>query len=308
VIRVTFLGTSAARPTVGRNVSALAIQRVGEIDLFDCGEGTQRQMMRYGTGFGVGRIFFTHVHADHYLGVIGLVRTMGLQGRTEPLVLYGPSGFRATMEQAVSLGGGGRAGFPIEMHELEAGDRVPGEGYAIEAVQVRHGTPSVGWALREDPRPGRFDLEKARALEIPEGPLFGRLQRGESVRVGDREVRPSEVVGPPRSGRLVVYTGDTAPAPEVVEAARGADLLVHDATFGDEEAARARETFHSTAREAAAVGREAGVRRLILTHISARYSANPAPLEQEAREVLPETQVAFDGMAIEIGVSQEDAP
>ncbi len=305
MIRITFLGTSASRPTVGRNVSALALQREGEVFLLDCGEGTQRQMMRFGTGFSVEHIFISHLHADHFLGVIGLIRTMALQGRTEPLVLYAPLGSRDTLGEVVRLGGGKRTHFPIEIREMEPGDRLSGVGYDVEALVVRHGTPALGFALREHPRPGRFDVEKARALGVPEGPLFGRLHGGEAIEVNGRSIEPAQVVGPPRAGRLVVYSGDTAPAPEVVEAAAGADMLIHDATFSEEEVARARETFHSTAKGAAEVARDAGVHRLYLTHLSARYSANPQPLEREAREVFPVTEVAYDGLAVEIGFESD---
>jgi ribonuclease Z len=305
MIRVTFLGTCASRPTVGRNVPALALQREGQLFLLDCGEGTQRQMMRFGTGFSLDHIFVTHVHADHYLGVIGLLRTLALQGRTEPLHLFGPPGSAPTLEAAVGLGGN-RTGFPVEIAELEPGAAVRWEGFRIEALAVRHGTAALGYALREEPRPGRFDVTKARALGIPEGPLFGKLHRGESVDVAGRRIDPASVVGSPRPGRLVVYSGDTAPSPELVERARGADLLIHDATFCEEEAARARETFHSTALEAAQVARDADVKRLVLTHLSARYSANPAPLEKEARRVFPTAEVAFDGLTIEIGYGQDE--
>lgn len=307
MIRVTFLGTAAARPTVGRNVSSIALQREGELMLLDCGEGTQRQMMRYGTGFGVGAIFVTHLHADHFLGLIGLLRTLSLQGRTEPMEIYGPRGSRKTLQQAIHLGVE-RVRFPVEIVELRDGDRVEREEYDVVAFQARHGTRAVGYALKEHDRLGRFDVEKARALGVPEGPLFGRLHRGETVDVDGRTIRPEEVVGPPRSGRSVVYTGDTLPSDIVREVARTADLLIHDATFGAEEAERARDTRHSTAREAAEVARDAGARRLILTHLSARYADDPDPLEAEAREVFPGARVAYDGLSLEIPYADPDAP
>ncbi len=307
MIRVTFLGTAAARPTVGRNVSSIALQREGELMLLDCGEGTQRQMMRYGTGFGVGAIFVTHLHADHFLGLIGLLRTLSLQGRTEPMEIYGPRGSRKTLQQAIHLGVE-RVRFPVEIVELRDGDRVEREEYDVVAFQTRHGTRAVGYALKEHDRLGRFDVEKARALGVPEGPLFGRLHRGETVDVDGRTIRPEEVVGPPRSGRSVVYTGDTLPSDTVREVARTADLLIHDATFGAEEAERARDTSHSTAREAAEVARDAGARRLILTHLSARYADDPDPLEAEAREVFPGARVAYDGLSVEIPYADPDAP
>lgn len=299
MIRVTFLGTSASRPTVGRNVSSISIQREGSLFLFDCGEGTQRQMMRFGTGFGLDHIFVSHLHADHYLGIIGLLRTMALQGRTDPIHLYGPAGARPVLEAAVAIGGG-RMSFPVQVQEMNPGESVQYDDFGIEALAVRHGVHALGYALREHPRPGRFDVDRARAMGIPEGPLFGRLHRGETVEVDGRRIGPDQVVGDPRPGRLVVYTGDTRPFDGLIEHAKGADLLIHDATFADEGADRARETFHSTAREAAEVARRADVRKLCLTHLSARYSAQFGPLEREAREVFPGAVVAWDGLTVEI--------
>lgn len=240
MIRATFLGTSASRPTVGRNVGSLAVHREGDLFLFDCGEGTQRQMMRYGTGFGLNHVFISHLHADHYLGVIGLLRTLSLQGRTDPMHLFGPSGSTPTLEAAVSLGGN-RTSFPVEITELAEDETVEWEEFSVEAVPVRHGVSAIGYALREHPRPGRFDVDEARRLGVPDGPLFGRLHRGEDVEVDGRVVRPADVVGEPRPGRLVVYTGDTRPCETVVERASGADLLVHECTFAEEGAGRARE-------------------------------------------------------------------
>ncbi|MBT8395649.1 MAG: ribonuclease Z [Gemmatimonadetes bacterium] len=299
-MRITFLGTAASRPTVGRNVSGLCVQREGDLMLFDCGEGTQRQMMRYGTGFGVQAIFITHLHADHFLGIVGLIRTMGLQGREDPLPIYGPPGAGEVLETAVHIGVE-RLPFPVPVQELEPGGQVPLGDYDIIAFQVRHGTSALGFALREHPRLGRFDVDRARALGIPEGRLFGQLHRGDPVEVDGRIIRPEEVVGDPRPGRLVVYTGDTRPSPETVGMAKGADLLVHEATFLEDESERAHETFHSTARGAAEVARKAGVRRLVLTHVSARYSEDPGPLAEEAKSVFPETSVAHDGLSIELG-------
>jgi len=305
MIRVTFLGTSASRPTVGRNVSSIAVQREGELFLWDCGEGTQRQMMRYQTGFSLNHIFITHLHADHFLGLIGLLRTLSLQGRTDPLHLYGPVRSGGTLRSAVELGGA-RMSFPVEYHELSPGEGVDWPEFRIEALPVRHGVASLGYALREAPRPGRFRIEAARALGIPEGPLYGKLHRGEPVEVEGRWIDPQELVGPPRPARLVAYSGDTRPCEELVEAVRGADLLIHDATFSEDEADRARETDHSTAREAARVALEAKVARLLMTHISARFSANASLLEEEARALFPQSAVAYDGLSIELGYPQEE--
>jgi ribonuclease Z len=308
MLTLTFLGTSAARPTVERGVASLAVAREGETLLFDCGEGTQRQMMRYGVGFTFADVFFTHFHADHFLGITGLVRTLALQGRTEPLNLYGPSGAERHLGAALGLGVE-RTPFEIAIHEIKAGDRLRRGDYDLEAIEVRHGRDALGYVLREHERLGRFDPEQAHALGIPEGPLWGRIHRGERVEweaPGDggvpvrRSADPADLVGPPRPGRLVVYSGDTRPCESVVAAATEADVLIHEATFGAEERDRAIETEHSTAVEAAQVALAARARRLVLTHLSARYSAIPDVLRDEAREVFRETTVARDGMVLDV--------
>ena len=303
MLSVTFLGTSAARPTVERGVSGIAVAREGETFLFDCGEGTQRQMMRYGVGFSLSEVFVTHFHADHFLGIIGLLRTLGLQGREETFHLYGPRGAKKVLGAAVEMGVE-RSPFPIEIHEIGPGVSLDRGEYALEAFGVDHGHGALGYALREHERLGRFDPDKARELGVPEGPLWGKLHSGESVEVEDgdstRIVKPDDLVGAPRPGRLLVYTGDTRPSERVVEVAEGADLLIHEATFGDEERERARETDHATALEAAQVAVAAKVKRLALTHLSARYSAQPRELLEEAQQVFPDTVVAKDGMEIEL--------
>jgi ribonuclease Z len=257
-------------------------------------------MMRYGVSFALSDVFFTHFHADHFLGIIGLVRTLGLQGRTEPMRCFGPRGAKRVLGAALGLGVE-RGAFEVEIVEVEPGQALPRGDYEIRAFAVEHGSGALGYALVEKDRLGRFDPDRARELGVPEGPLWGKLQRSQSVTLEDgRVVGPETIVGAPRPGRKLVYTGDTRPCAASVDAATGADLLVHEATFGEEEAERARETGHATAREAAQVALAAGARRLVLTHLSARYSRDPAPLLEEARGVFAETVVAKDGLEIPV--------
>jgi ribonuclease Z len=300
MLSVTFLGTGAAIPTLDRNPSALAIHREGEMLLFDCGEGTQRQMMRYGVGFSLREIFFSHFHADHLLGLTGLIRTMGLQDRKDPMTLYGPKSARRILGAALEVGVE-RLKFPVDIVELKAGDRLSRDEYDIVVFPTDHRAHTVGYSLVEKNRLGRFNPDKARELGVPEGPLWGALHRGETVVTDDGvRVSPEDLVGEARPGRTVVYTGDTRPGPAVVEAASGADLLIHEATFSHDEVERARQAGHSTARQAAETALQAGVRRLLLTHISARYSRDAPELLEEARAVFRATDVARDGLTVEV--------
>ncbi len=301
ILRFTFLGTSAAQPTIHRNLSGLAVKADQDLLLFDCGEGTQRQMVRFGTGFTVDAVFFTHFHADHYLGIIGFLRTLGMGGRAHPIKLYGPPPAKRLLHQAIHLGTE-RLDFPVEIHELRDGDEIDRGSYAIRAIQVDHRVNALGYALQEVERPGRFDLEKAQALGVTPGPDFGRLQRGQEVTLADgRVVQPSDVLGESRPGRKVVISGDTRPCARLVAAAKGADLLIHESTFSDDEQARAIETRHSTSREAARVAREADVRRLILTHLSSRHDVEHSRLLAQARdEYKGPVEVAFDGLTFEL--------
>jgi ribonuclease Z len=299
-LTLTFLGTGAACPSVERNVSGLALSREGETLLLDCGEGTQRQMMRYGVGFSFREIFFTHYHADHMLGLTGLLRTMGLQDRTAPVTLYGPRGAAKILGAALALGVE-RNRFPVDIVEVQAGDRLARAEYDMVAFETEHRADTIGWAMVEHERLGRFDPERARALGIPEGPLWGRIHKGQPVTLeSGRVVEPAELVGPTRAGRTVVYSGDTRPCLSVITASRGADLLIHEATFGTDEQVRAGETGHSTAAEAARVAEQAGVRRLILTHISPRYTRDAPDLLAESRAVFPEVTIARDGMTVDV--------
>lgn len=306
---VRFLGTAASRPTVERGVSALAVIREGETFLVDCGEGTQRQMMRYGVSFGLHDVLFTHMHADHILGLTGLLRTLQLQGRTDPLRLWGPPRSSRVLQQCITMGGE-RPTFPVTMTELEPGASIPRKDFRIETFAVDHqGASCVGYAFIEETRLGRFNPELARERGVPEGPLWGLLHRGQTVTLPDgRTVDPADLVGVPRRGRRLVITGDTRPCASTILAATGADLLIHESTFADEEVERAFETGHSTAREAADVARRAGVRRLLLTHVSARYSRDTDDLAREARSVFPATTVARDGTEVELLFDPDTEP
>ena len=282
---VTFLGTSGAVPTVRRNTSAVLVRREGDRLLFDCGEGTQRQMMRFRTGFDVSHLFVSHTHADHTLGIPGLFQTWDFNDRHEAIALHVPNGERRTISHLLD-GSGTDPGFPVRINEVGPGDvAYRGEDFEVRAFRTEHRTRSVGFALVEDDRKGRFDRERAEELGVPVGPKFSTLHEGDPVELEDGTVvRPEQVVGEPRPGRRVVYTGDTRPADATVEAARDADLLIHDATFAEEWADRAGPTGHSTAREAARVAREAGAKRLALTHISSRYAGDVGPLASQARQ------------------------
>jgi ribonuclease Z len=300
-LSVKFLGTSASRPTVERGVSALAIVREGETMMIDCGEGTQRQMMRYGVSFALGDIFFTHFHTDHFLGFLGLIRTLTLQAREETLRIWGPKGLLQMLKRADGLGIE-RLTFPLEVVEVTPGEPIKRKDYSILPFPVEHrAQAAVGYALIEEERRGVFNPDLARSLGIPEGPLWGRIAKGETVTLTDgRVIESATLVGPTRSGRRVVVTGDTRPCAATIEASANADLIVHEATFGDEEAQRAIETGHSTAREAAEVAAAAGAKRLILTHFSARFSRDPSEIEGQARERFPATSCARDGQEIDV--------
>nr|WP_136600645.1 ribonuclease Z [Salinigranum halophilum] len=306
-MRVTFLGTSGAVPTTARAPSAILCNRDGERYLFDCGEGTQRQMMRFGTGFSVSHLFVTHLHGDHVLGIPGLVQTWDFNDREEPLAIHAPPGSRKHVESLLHAGGH-QPGFPIRVNEVSPGNvALDGEDFEVRAFRTEHRTRSVGWALVEDDRRGRFDRERAEELGVPVGPKFGRLHDGEAVELDDgRVVEPEQVVGEPRPGRKLVYTGDTRPVNSTAEVAQDADLLIHEATFASDEAARARSTGHTTGREAGELAQQVGVRRLALTHISSRYAGDASEIASEAARAFDgESFVAHDGLEVEVTYPDE---
>jgi ribonuclease Z len=300
-LRVIFLGTGGSVPTPTRGLPAIAIQRKDELILFDCGEGVQRQMIRARVGFHrKTKVFITHMHGDHVLGLPGLIQTMSLLDRKQKLEVFGPVGIKAFVkgiQKTVQF----VLTFPIVITEIKKPGLVcEEEEYEIHAVRAEHEIPSLAYALTEKPRPGRFNLEKAKALGIPEGSLWSRLQHGEKVKLpSGRVVKPEQVVGKPRPGRKIVYSGDTRPTDSLVKLAANADLLIHDSTFDDELQMRAREDWHSTPSQAAETAKKAKVKLLVLTHISARYKDISALLKQ-AKKVFPEVNVAEDFMEIDL--------
>ncbi|NPE29584.1 ribonuclease Z [Methanococcoides sp. SA1] len=303
MLKVTFLGTGGSLPTTNRNPSAIMLNRDGELIMFDCGEGAQQQMMRAKTGMmNLSSIFITHFHADHILGIPGLVQTMSFQGRTEPLTIYGPEWVEEFVK-LLSAMGYYKLKFEIKAVKLKGGTSVKRDGYSVIALQTNHNIPSIGFALVEDERPGRFDREKAMALGVPVGPLFSKLHHGGSVEVDGNIISAGDVVGEPRPGRTIVYSGDTRPCLDVLEASVGADLLIHDSTLADNMLDWAKEAMHSTAGEAAALAKKAGVKKLVLTHISSRYSDDATLLLNDAKAIFKDVVIAEDLLVMEVLLS-----
>lgn len=300
MLRITFLGTGGSLPTRNRNPSAVIVNREGELLLFDCGEGAQQQMMRAKTGMmSLSSIFISHLHADHFLGIPGLIQTMSFLGRKEPLKIYGPEGIEEFTELFKAFGYFNLK-YEIRGVKLNPGDVVERDDYIIRALKTEHSTPSLGYALIENPRPGRFNRERAVELGVPPGPLFAKLQKGSHVEVNGMIVKPKDVMGTPRPGRTIVYTGDTRPCEAVLEASRDADLLIHDGSFADEMADWAEESMHSTAGEVAALAKAAGVRKLVLTHISSRYTDDVEPILTDSKKIFENVIVAEDLMELEV--------
>jgi len=295
-----FAGTAGSVPTARRGLPATLLRAGGDRLLFDCGEGTQQQLLRSVGLPELDAVFITHFHLDHWLGVIGMVKSFDLRARDRELVLYGPPGLRGLIEAMRFVLG--RPGYPLRIEELEPHEEVRFGGYLVAAFPVDHRGPAYGYAFVEDDRPGRFDAASARALGVEEGPDFGRLQRGEEV----GGIKPEQVVGPERPGRRIVLSGDTRPCQTTEVYAHGADVLVHEATFLEDERARARETGHSTAAQAAEIARDAGVRLLALTHLSTRYF--PREVRDEARATFPAAVVPRDFDAIDIPFPERGEP
>lgn len=299
-LKVHFVGTGGSAPTARRGLPATLIAAGGDRLLFDCGEGTQRQMMRSVGLPDLDAVFITHFHADHWLGLPGMLKTFDLRSREKPLTVYGPAGLQRHLDGMGRVVG--RTSYPLDVVELDRFDEVPFDTYVVHCFPNDHRLEGVGYALVEDDRPGRFDPDEAVRLGVRPGPDFGRLQQGETV----GGVTPEQVIGQDRDGRRIVLSGDTRPCQEVVEHARYADLLVHEATFTDSELERARETGHSTARQAAEVARDAEVRLLALTHLSTRYF--PREIRDEARATFADTVVPRDFDAVEVPFPERGAP
>ena len=299
-LRIVFLGTTGSIPTPSRSLPAIAIKRGRELLLFDCGEGAQSQMAHaHLSPMKLDSIFITHLHGDHFLGLVGLVQTLSLMDRTRPLDVYCPDGERDRIESYLQIPHYTLT-FDVRVRELKAGEELCRQGYRILTSNVDHPVPALAYALVEDERPGRFYPEKASALGLMTGPDFSRLKAGQSVKLRDgRTVKPEQVLGPPRAGRKIVYTGDTRPSEHIVELARGADVLIHDCTLADELAEKAAENSHSTPSEAADVAKRAGAKQLVLIHMSPRYEDDSVLLEQ-AKKIFPNTVVAHDFMVLEV--------
>ena len=297
---VFFAGTAGSVPTARRGMPALLVRRGGDRLLFDCGEGAQRQLVRSVGLPEIDDVFLTHFHADHWLGLPGMLKTFDLRGRERPLAVHGPRGLKDIL--TVIRRASGHVSYDLDLVELEPGAAVRREGYTVAAFGVEHRVPALGYALFEDQRPGEFDAAEAQRLGVEPGPSFGRLQRGESL----DGIRPEQVVGPPRSGRKVVVSGDTAPSQALAAAAHEADVLVHEATFTEPERSRAAQTGHSTAAQAAAMARDAQVRLLALTHVSTRYGGRE--VREEARAIFARTEVPRDFDTIEVPYPERGEP
>jgi ribonuclease Z len=303
-LSVAFLGTGGSVPTARRATACLLVMRGGDRLMFDCGEGSQRQMHRSLGLVQLDEIYLTHLHLDHFLGIPGLLKTYDLQSREAPLKIYGPPGTKQLFAELGRLIGKTR--YEVTIDELAPEQAVAHDGYEVRAFPVEHRMTAFGYQLAEADRPGRFDKEAAQRLGVPEGPSFAALQRGEEVEGSDGVIRPGDVLGDPRPGRTIVVTGDTAPCVATAEAARGAELLIHDGSFAEEEAQRAAETGHSTAGQAAALAREAGVAMLALVHVSSRY--NVGQVLDEARAVFERAVAPRDFDLVEVPFPERGEP
>lgn len=304
-MKIVFLGTGGGFPSKERGVASIAVRVNGEIVLFDCGEGTQRQLMRSPFSYmKIHKIFISHFHGDHFLGIAGLVQSMCLNNRETLLDIYGPEGTIRFVNGFLKIGYFNQT-MPVICHELEGGETLEFRNYSIRAIAVDHEIPALAFSLEEPERRGSFHPDRAMELGVSEGPDFRRLQNGESIMVDGNEVKPDMVMGKPRRGRKITYTGDTRPIDSLEDLTRGSDVLIHDSTFHSEFEERGLEFGHSTSKHAAELAKRSDVRKLFLTHISNRYSTDPSPLLDEAREIFPETELARDFLEYDVPRREE---
>lgn len=292
-MRLVFLGTGGSYPSPKRNVTSVALEFKGDIYLLDCGEGTQRQMMRSSLSFmDVKKVFLTHFHGDHFLGLPGLIQSMKLNDRSEPLDVYGPRGTTTLLGVLTKLGYF-NPNFEVRSHDLLPGAVLTFEDLSVSTVSADHNIPALAYAIKEHDKPGRFDKPKALELGVPEGPLFGRIQRGQTVEVGGKLIHPGDILGPPRRGRKVVFSGDTRPTADILEASKEADVLIHEGTLDPSMSDVALERGHSSVAHAAEIARKAGVRKLFIVHLSPRYD-NGKVLEEDARKIFRNCTIPND--------------
>jgi ribonuclease Z len=293
-LSIIFLGTGGSWPTVKRNVTSIALKRAGEIILFDCGEGTQRQFQKSNLSYmQISKIFITHFHGDHFLGIPGLIQTMQLNDRENPLHIYGPKGMKKLTSQLLSLGYF-KPNFKINTYEVDEGDVLDFKEYTVKPLKVKHGVPTLAYSFEEKTRSGKFNKPKALKLGIPEGHLFSKLQRGKTITLKDgRKITSDMVLGPPRNGRKIVISGDTIPTDTIIGFAKDADVLIHEATFASDLEEIANEYGHTTASQAAEIAQKANVEKLFLTHISPRY-LDKEILEKEAQKVFKKSFIPKD--------------
>lgn len=297
-MELTFLGTSSAVPSKYRNHASIALKAFGEVILFDCGEGTQRQLANVKISpMKIDKIFISHLHGDHILGLPGLIQSMGFRGRVEPLHVYGPKGI-GQLNESMENFGYFTIDFPIEIHELVEGKIIENDEYIIECVKTEHSVYNLSYSVYEKKKP-RFLREKAIELGVKPGPDFGKLHNGLEVKIGDKTVKPEEVLGEERHGVKIVYSGDTKPCEAMIELAKEATVLIHESTYKTQDEIKATNNFHSTSKQAAMIAKEANVEKLILTHISTRYT-NIDDLKKEAVEIFENTEVAYDFMKLEL--------
>lgn len=298
-MKIVFLGTSAAQPTPERGLTCICIEREGEIIMFDAGEGAQVSFLKSGLGWNKRmKIFVTHLHGDHCVGILGILQTMGLQKRTELLEIYGPAGieeFIASNLKVLNFG----LSFPVIITSIDEGLVNDVESYSIFACKAEHSIPAFSYVFQEKEKPGKFFPDKARSLGIQEGHLWSALQKGNNVKIGDKIVKPSDVMGEKRQGKKIGISGDTRPTKKLEEFFKNSDYLTFDSTFLDDMREKAVEAFHSTAKEAATLAKNANVKNLILTHFSARYK-DETPLVVEAQKIHSSVIAAKDLLEIEI--------